>query len=110
MRTVDPATTASEAIQSALRFSGYSQAELARRAGMPRSVLNAYVRGTRQPGADALGRIIAAAGRELRAAPATRTVDVERAGRLLVQVLELAEQLPTRRRGRLTFPPLHRAA
>jgi hypothetical protein len=77
---------------------------------MPRSVLNAYVRGTREPGGDALARIIRAAGRELRAAPAVRTVDVDRAGRLLVQVLELAEQLPARRRGRLTFPPLHHAA
>jgi transcriptional regulator with XRE-family HTH domain len=104
------ATTAAELIQSALRFSDLSQAELARRAGMPRSVLNAYVRGTREPGAEALARIIAAAGRELRAAPAVRSVDVERAGRLLVQVLELAEHLPTRRRGRLAFPPLSRRA
>jgi transcriptional regulator with XRE-family HTH domain len=107
---VGTTSVAADLIQSALRFSGLSQAELARRAGMPRSVLNAYVRNTREPGADALARIVGAAGRELRAAPAVRTVDVERAGRLLVQVLELAEHLPTRRRGRLTFPPLSRAA
>ena len=106
---MEPAS-APDLIQSALRFSGLSQAALARRVGMPRSVLNAYLRGTREPGAGALARIIGAAGRELRAAPAVRTVDVDRAGRLLVQVLELAEQLPTRRRGRLTFPPLHHAA
>jgi transcriptional regulator with XRE-family HTH domain len=107
---VGTTTSAADLIQSGLRFSGISQAELARRAGIPRSVLNAYVRGTREPGADALARILAAAGRELRAAPAVRTVDVQRAGRLLLQVLELAEHLPTRRRGRLAFPPLARVA
>ncbi len=104
------ATAAPELIESALRFSGLSQAELARRAGLPRSVLNAYLRGTREPGADALARIVTAAGRELRTTPAVRSVDVEQVGRLLVQVLELAEQLPTRRRGRLTFPPLTKVA
>ena len=95
-------------VASALASSGLSQAELARRAGLPRSVLNAYVRGTRDPGAAALERIVAAAGRELRTAPRVRQVEPERAGRLLVQVLELAEALPSRRRGTLRFPPLHR--
>ena len=109
-RTAGTANTARGLIESALRYSGLSQAELARRAGIPRSVLNAYVRGTREPGAGALARIVAASGREFRAAPAVRTVDVERAGRLLVQVLELAEHLPTRRRGRLAFPPLQHVA
>ena len=96
----------SEVIESVLRSSGLSQADLARRAGMPRSVLNAYLRGSREPGAAALARLVAASGRRLATAPATRTVDVERAGRLLVQVIELAEALPARRRGRLTFPPM----
>jgi len=32
------------------------------------------------------------------------TVDPERAGRILEQVLELAELLPQRRRGRLAYP------
>jgi len=66
--------------------------------------LNAYERGHRQPGADALARVLAAAGFELRIAPAVRQVDVERAGRLLAQVLDLAEALPARRRGRLAYP------
>lgn len=79
-----------------------SQAELARRAGMPRSVINAYERGSRQPRADALSRIAAAAGMELRAVPRPR-VDFERAGRILAQVLDLAEALPQRRRGPLAF-------
>ncbi len=76
------------------RRSGLSQAELARRAGMPRSVINTYVRGHREPGADALTRIAAAAGLELTFVPRRPPVDAKRAGRLLEQVLGLAEALP----------------
>ena len=89
-----------------LRRSGFSQAELARRAGMPRSVVNAYVRGKREPGADALGRLAAAGGLELRLAPRKPPVDVDRASRILVQVLELAEALPFRPRPELAYPHL----
>jgi len=46
-----------------------SQAELARRAQLPRSVVNAYEHGRRQPGVDALARIASAAGMELRVVP-----------------------------------------
>jgi hypothetical protein len=35
-------------------------------------------------------------------------IDVERNARILEQVLDLAERLPARRRGRLTFPVLGR--
>ena len=47
---------APELIGEIRRRSGLTQAELARRAGLPRSVLNAYERGRRQPGVDALAR------------------------------------------------------
>jgi transcriptional regulator with XRE-family HTH domain len=83
---------------------GVSQAELARRSGLPRSVLNAYEHGRRQPGADVLARIVRAAGFDLRLEPTSRGVDERRAARILSQVLDLAEALPSRRR-RLTFPP-----
>lgn len=89
-----------------LTRSGLSQAELARRAGMPRSVVNAYVRGKREPGADALARLAAAGGLELRLVPRKPPVDVERASRILVQVLELAEALPFRPRPELGYPRL----
>lgn len=89
-----------------LSRSGLSQAELARRAGMPRSVVNAYVRGKREPGADALARLAAAGGLELKLAPRRAPVDVERASRILVQVLELAEALPFRPRPELAYPHL----
>src|SRR5262245_5968762 len=89
-----------------LKRSELSQAELARRAGMPRSVVNAYVRGKREPGADALARLAAAGGLELKLAPRKPPVDVDRASKILVQVLELAEALPFRPRPELQYPHL----
>jgi transcriptional regulator with XRE-family HTH domain len=84
---------------------GLSQAELARRAGMTRSVVNAYEHGRRQPGVDALARLAAAAGMRVRVAREQRSsVDPARAGRILEQVLGLAEALPYRRPGRLEYP------
>jgi transcriptional regulator with XRE-family HTH domain len=92
------------------RRCGLTQAELARRAGLARSVVNAYERGSRQPGVDALARIAAAAGMRLRVEPTPREVDPVRAGRILEQVLDFAEALPGRRRGQLKYPPLNRIA
>jgi transcriptional regulator with XRE-family HTH domain len=93
-------------LRSARARRGISQAELARRSGVPRTVVNAYERGARQPAADTLAQLLAAAGSELAARPAPR-VDLEHNARILEQVLDLAELLPTRRRGRLGFPPLN---
>lgn len=99
-----PAATLVDEIR---RRSGLSQAELARRAGLPRSVVNAYARGRREPGADALARLAAAGGLELGLTPRKPPpVDAERAGRILVQVLELAEALPYRPRRELGYPRL----
>lgn len=89
-----------------LRRSGLSQAELARRAGIPRSVLNVYVHGHREPGAEALMRIASAGGLQLSLTERRAPVDAERAGEILVQVLELAEALPYRPRAELDVPPL----
>jgi len=86
--------------------SGLSQAELARRAGLPRSVLNVYLKGRREPGADALIRLAGAAGFDLSLERREPPVDPERAGKILVQVLELAEALPFRPRAEMAFPPL----
>jgi transcriptional regulator with XRE-family HTH domain len=86
--------------------SGFSQAELARRAGLPRSVVNAYLKGSREPGADALARLAAAGRFDLQLGRRKPPVDAERAGRILVQVLELAEALPFRPRAELGHPPL----
>lgn len=89
-----------------LRESGLSQAELARRTGIPRSVLNVYLRGRREPGAETLLRIAAAGGMDLRLGQRKPALDPERASRILVQVLELAEALPFRPRAEMQYPPL----
>jgi len=86
--------------------SGLSQAELARRAGLPRSVVNAYVKGAREPGVEAISRLAAAGGLELKLDRRRPPVDAERAGRILVQVLELAEALPFKPRAVLGYPHL----
>jgi transcriptional regulator with XRE-family HTH domain len=86
--------------------SGLSQAELARRAGLPRSVVNTYMRGHREPGADALARLAAAGSLEVGLVPRKPPVDVDRASHILVQVLELAEALPFRPRAELGYPRL----
>jgi uncharacterized protein len=97
---------ASSLIEEVRRRSGLSQAELARRAGLPRSVLNVYLRGRREPGADVLLRIASAGGFGLQLAPRRPSVDPKRAGRILVEVLELAEVLPFRPRAESGFPDL----
>ena len=102
------AAAASNLIGDIRSQSGLKQAELARRASMPRSVVNAYERGNRQPGVDALARLAAAANMKLEVAPLSNPVDPKRAGRLLAQVLDLAEALPGKRRGPLAYPPLGR--
>ena len=101
-----PAHSPAALVAQIQQRSGLSQAELARRAGIPRSVLNVYIRGHREPGAEALMRIAAAGGCELQLAPRRRPVDPERAGEILVQVLELAEVLPFRPRAEIDAPSL----
>lgn len=83
-------------IEEVQRRSGLSQAELARRAGLSRSVLNVYLHGGREPGAETLLRIAAAGGLSLELEKREPPVDSTRAGEILVQVLELAEALPFR--------------
>jgi transcriptional regulator with XRE-family HTH domain len=88
------------------RRSGLSQAELARRAGIPRSVLNVYLHGHREPGTDALLRIASAGGFRLGLTERRPPVDPERASNILVQVLDLAEALPFRPRAEIQLPSL----
>ena len=94
-------------ILRARRASGLSQAQLARKAGIPRSVLNAYEHGKRQPGADALIAILRAAGFDL---DLVRRLDLRRNARILTEVLDLAERLPWRPKRKLRYPPLARRA
>lgn len=98
--------SAATLISDVLKGSGLSQAELARRAGLQRSVLNAYLKGHREPGADNLLRIAAAGGAKLEVKERKPPVDPQRASQILVQVLGLAEALPYRPRAELEYPLL----
>jgi|SRR5271166_1180722 len=101
---------AGELIGRIRRQSGLSQAELARRSGVQRSVLSAYEHGRRQPSVSALARIAGAAGMELQLALAPERLGAEQAGRILAEVLDLAELIPSRQHDDLAYPPLIRLA
>jgi hypothetical protein len=90
--------------------SGLSQADLARRAGIHSSVLSAYEHGRRQPSVAALARIARAAGMELGLAPLSDEANLKRAGNVLIDVIELADRMPSKPRGELTYPVLKRLA
>ena len=92
-------------LRTARGRAGLTQAELARRAGVPRTVVNAYERGAREPGVAAFDRLLRAMGARV-AVVAEPPVDASRAAHILEQVLDLAERLPSKRRGPLRFPPM----
>jgi transcriptional regulator with XRE-family HTH domain len=101
---------AGELIAQIKHRSGLSQAELARRSGLTPSVLSAYEHGRRQPSVSALARIARAAGLELAVTPLSDEAALERAGRILIDVIGLADNMPSRDRGELRYPPLIRLA
>ncbi|HEX9481882.1 MAG TPA: helix-turn-helix transcriptional regulator [Solirubrobacteraceae bacterium] len=89
---------------------GLQQAELARRSGIPQSVLSAYEHGRRQPSVAALARVAGAAGLELQISPLSDADALARSGEILIGVLALADRLPSKPRGELKYPPLMQLA
>jgi transcriptional regulator with XRE-family HTH domain len=90
------------------RRTGLKHSDLARKAGLDRSVISAYARGRRQPSVAAIGRIARGAGLQLELAPAAGDASLERQARILEMVLDLAGSLPFKGRGELRYPPLIR--
>jgi transcriptional regulator with XRE-family HTH domain len=99
-------------IRQARQRAGLSQTALAGRAGTSQATISAYESGRKQPSVDTLERLLAAAGERLTTERAARAVvrpsqaQLQKAGRTLVEVLGLAEALPSRRAGKLRFPRL----
>jgi transcriptional regulator with XRE-family HTH domain len=97
---------AAELIDKITRRSGLKHSELARRAGIDRSVLSAYARGRRQPSVAALARIARGAGLQLDLTSAEDEQSLERQAKVLEMVLDLACSMPFKGRGELEYPPL----
>src|SRR2546421_5925091 len=92
-----------ETLRRAREDAGLSQSALAARARTSQATISAYESGRKQPSVDTLSRLLAATGRRLtaeRALPREPSPDDHaRTARVLVDVLALAEALPSRRRG-----------
>jgi len=100
------------ALRDARRRAGLTQAELGARAGTSQATISAYESGRKQASLATMARLLGASGSRLTVGPAERPVvhlgedELARAGRGLVEVIGLAEALPTRHERTLRFPPL----
>jgi transcriptional regulator with XRE-family HTH domain len=107
---------AARLLSQARRRAGITQRELADRAGTSQATVSAYESGRKVPSVDTLGRLLATMGARLAVedaagAPVAPTAaDLRRAGRVLADVLTLAEALPKRHEPELRYPRLERAA
>lgn len=105
---------AASLLREARLAAGLSQAELADRSGTSQATLSDYERGAKTPSAATLERILAAGGRRLTSEPASRHVRspgvaaFQRSGHALLEVIELAAQLPTDHSRERLFPGLPR--
>ena len=99
-------------LRAARRRAGLTQDALAARAGTSQATVSAYESGAKQPSVATFARLLAAAGSRLAVEPAPEPVrepspaQLARAGRTLVEVLGLAEALPSRHEPALRFPRL----
>jgi len=98
-------STASTLIREARRRAGITQSELARRSGVSRPTVNAYERDRREPGVEALARLLEGAGLRLQVVRPPRYPDAQAAGRDLEDLLGLVDAIEVDRPRRpLEFP------
>jgi transcriptional regulator with XRE-family HTH domain len=93
--------TPGQLLRALRRSSGLTQAELARRAGTSQPVVSAYEHDRRDPTIATLRKLVAAGGRQLRldTSPMPEVpppADLEEHARRLLDVLSLADAIPTR--------------
>jgi transcriptional regulator with XRE-family HTH domain len=92
-------------IRRAREEAGLSQSELAQRAGTSQAAISVYESGRKKPSVETLSRILTAAGARLAVEPAPAERPKQN-GRRLLDVLALAEALPSRHERVLRYPPL----
>jgi transcriptional regulator with XRE-family HTH domain len=99
-------------LRQARERAGLTQTTLARRSGTSQATVSAYENGLKQPSVATLDRLLAAAGARLTvqagAPPVVEPSAAQhaRVARGLLDVLALAEALPTRHQSQLRFPRL----
>ncbi|MGK2947166.1 MAG: helix-turn-helix domain-containing protein [Acidimicrobiales bacterium] len=98
-------------IRSSRDRAALSQRELGRRAGTSAAAVCLYEQGQRVPRTDTLARLLAGAGATLdvRVRWETAELDLERSGRVLVELLEVGDRLPRGARTDLAYPSFPRA-
>ena len=104
-------------LREARKRAGLTQAALAARTGTSQATVSAYESGRKDPSVETFSRLLSATGSRLVVEPVSRRQAVvrpsaarhARAGRALVDVLALAEALPTRHERELRFPRLFRS-
>lgn len=108
--------SAASLIKAARRHARLTQAELAERAGTSQAALSVYESGRKDPSASTLIRLLAECDAHLEVRPGRPAAvlpshpQLERSGRTLSQVMDLAEALPRRHSPRLGYPRLARSA
>lgn len=97
-------------LRDARRRAGLSQAALAERTGTSQATISAYESGRKQPSVDTLSRLLTAMDQRLTVEPGRVTApsrsELRSRGRVLAEVLALAEALPARHRRALRYPRL----
>ena len=98
-------------IRAVRRRQGLTQADLARRAGTSQPVISAYEHGRRDPTFGTLRKIVEAGGERLHLEAAAQPADlapptdVHEHARRLLDVLSLADAVPTRQRSHVLIAP-----
>ena len=99
-------------LREARMRAGLTQTQLAQRAGTSQATISAYEHGRKAPSVETFARLLAAAGSRLTVRAGSNAVvrptvaQRARAGRTLIDVMLLAEALPTRHEPALRFPRL----
>jgi transcriptional regulator with XRE-family HTH domain len=99
-------------LREARERAGLTQAELASRTGTSQATISAYESGRKQPAVETFSRLLAATGSRLAVESNRSPVVVPsarqraRSARTLLDVLALAEALPTHHEDKLRYPRL----